>query len=293
MFLSLVVFSSLVFAGITTAQTTNATCSPSFQWAYNSLNQSPCLVAAFLASVCNDGQFMVPALINDLSFYTGPTVAQANACACSSVFYSLLSACADCQSGKVLTWSTFNANCSTVYPQIYKDSIPSGTAVPHWAYQNVTANNGFNITVAQMQLNAPESTANPKATSTTLPPSPIDSSSPKKSHAGAIAGGVVGGVVFIFMICMAAFWFIRRSRKGNAPSNFVQPTMAYHHTGDATPFSSAIQTPKLYNPADPSTFPSSPSSAMYNSGRVQSPSYTGNTVTDGPRTTQYSGVPEV
>ncbi|KAJ7444913.1 hypothetical protein FB451DRAFT_74230 [Mycena latifolia] len=288
----LVALLTLVLAGITTGQNTNATCSSSFQWSYNSLGQSPCLVAAYLGSVCDDGLFMVPALANDLSFYQGPTVAQANPCGCSSVFYSLLSACADCQSGKVLTWSAFNGNCTTVYPQLFVGNIPSNTAVPHWAYQNVTVNDGFNITVAQMQLDAPESTTNPKATSTT-PPGAQDTTAPKKTNAGAIAGGVVGGVILLSLVCMTAFWFIRRRRKGAAPSNLMQTPMGYHPTGNITPFSSAIQTPKLYNPADPSTFPSSSSSAMYSSGRVQSPSYTGNTVTDAPRTIQYSGAPEV
>ncbi|KAJ7120500.1 hypothetical protein C8R43DRAFT_83106 [Mycena crocata] len=290
----LTVLSTLALATVTKGQSTpstNATCSSSFAWSFNSLGQSPCLVAAYLGSVCNDGLFIVPALASDTSFYAGPTVAQANACACSSVFYSLLSACADCQSGKVLTWSSFNTNCTTVYPQLFVGNIPSGTAVPHWAYQNVTAGDGFNSTVAQMQLNAPESTMNPTATGI-----PSQSATPDtfahKTNEGAIAGGVVGGVVLLSLICVAGFWFIRRRRRGVAPSNLLQTPMGYHNTGEITPFSSAIQTPKLYNPADPSTFPSSPSSAMYNSGRVQSPAYSGNTVTDQPRA-QYSGAPEV
>jgi hypothetical protein len=154
---------------------TNATCSPSFAWvspgwfpfrcilshgvlqADNSKGQSPCLVAAYLASVCDDGctqfalkaeavasrnftVFLVPALPNELSSYQGPTVAQANQCGCSSVFYSLLSACAECQSGKILTyaqvslgrlfyllkyrasWSAFKANCNTVYVPMWDSS---------------------------------------------------------------------------------------------------------------------------------------------------------------------------
>ncbi|KAJ7940440.1 hypothetical protein B0H13DRAFT_11869 [Mycena leptocephala] len=85
------IFSTLVLAGLTVAQpSTNATCSPSFAWSFNSLKQSPCLVAAYLGSVCDQGP-----LADDLSYYQGPTVAQVNPCACSSVFYSLLSACAD------------------------------------------------------------------------------------------------------------------------------------------------------------------------------------------------------
>jgi len=284
----LVTFSTLVLAGITAGQpSTNATCSSSFAWADNSLGQSPCLVAAYLGSVCDEGLFRVPALANDMSFYQGPTVAQVNACACSSVFYSLLSACADCQSGQVITWSAFDGNCNTVYPQIFVGNIPSDTAVPHWAYQNVTVER-FNSTLAQMQLNAPESTANAQPTGTVLPSGASNNSS-KKSNAGGIAGGVVGGVVLLSLVCIAVLWFIRRRRRGVAPSNLVQTPMGYHSTGEITPFSTA---PKIYNPSDPSTFPTSSSPAMYSSSRVQSPAYSGNTVTDQPRT-QYSGAPEV
>jgi len=289
----LIVLSILALAGASAAQSTNATCSPSFDWSFNSLGQSPCLVAAYLGGVCDDGVFTVPALANDLSIYEGPTVAQANQCGCSSVFYSLLSACAECQSAQnVLRWSAFNKNCTEVYPQLFVGNIPSKTAVPHWAYQNVTVGDGFNVTLAQMQLNAPESTANPKATGTTLPSGLTGASSPKKSNAGAIAGGVVGGVVLLSLVCLTAFWFLRQRRKRAAPSTLMHTPMGYH-PGEITPFSSAIQTPKLYDPADPSTFPTSTSSAMYSSGRVHSPAYTGNTVTDAPRTTQYSGAPEV
>ncbi|KAJ7775081.1 hypothetical protein B0H16DRAFT_84941 [Mycena metata] len=291
----LVIFAGLVLAGITYAQSgpsTNATCSSSFAWASNSLNQSPCLVAAYLGSVCDDGLFMVPALQNEMGFYQGPTVAQANPCGCSSVFYSLLSACSECQSGQVLTWSAFNAHCTTVYTGIFVNNIPSGTAVPHWAYQNVTIDDGFNSTVAQMQLNAPESTANSQATSTSNPDATgAPGASSKKSNAGAIAGGVVGGLVGAAVLLVLAFWFIRRRRRNVAPSNLSQPSMAYHSSADITPFS-LTQTPKLYNPADPSTFPSTPSSAMYNSGRIQSPAYSGNTVTEQPRA-QYTGAAEV
>ncbi|KAJ7724450.1 hypothetical protein DFH07DRAFT_263738 [Mycena maculata] len=288
----LVALSTFVLTGVAaTGPSTNATCSSSFDWSFNSLGQSPCLVAAYLGSVCDDGLFVVPALINDLSYYQGPTVAQVNACACSSVFYSLLSACSSCQSGQVLTWTAFNGNCTTVYPQLFVGNIPSGTAVPHWAYQNVT-DGGFNLTLAQMQLNAPESTANSQPTATTTPQTSGSpgTASPKKSHAGAIAGGVVGGVVGLALVCIGAFSFIRHRRKGIAPSHIVQTPMGYHPT---TPFSSAIQTPppKLYDPADPSTFPSSISSSMYHSGRVQNPS-SGHTATEQP-SVQYSGAPEV
>lgn len=141
-------------------------------------------MAAYLGSVCDDGRtfflllqvqlppdftvFVVPALPNDTNIYQGPTIGQVNQCGCSSVFYSLLSACSDCQSAQVLTfvrvchipctsrfnyltsWTVFNKNCTTVYTQLcvpysslvqskltghgdrFNGDIPSRTAVPHW-----------------------------------------------------------------------------------------------------------------------------------------------------------------
>ncbi|KAK7020458.1 hypothetical protein R3P38DRAFT_1214265 [Favolaschia claudopus] len=272
---------------------TNATCSPSFAWAANSRGQSPCLVAAYLGSVCNNGLFFVPSL-PDGSFYNGPTVAQANSCGCSSVFYSLLSACAACQSRNFQPWSSFDANCTTVDSQIFRGNIPSETAVPHWAYQNVSSGS-FNTTLAQLQLNAPESTANVQPTSTNLPGGSTSTpTSKKKSNAGAIAGGVVGGIVFVCLAGIATFWFLRRRRRSAAPSNLAATPMAYHSTGNTsiTPFTSftASPPPKLYDPDDPSTFPSS-SSGLHNPARVNSPAYSGHTLTE-PRT-QYSGAPEV
>ncbi|KAJ7219461.1 hypothetical protein GGX14DRAFT_592282 [Mycena pura] len=276
----------------------NATCSPSSQWSSNSLGQTPCLVAAYLGSVCNNGQFTVPA-INATEFYQPPTVdqaAKAGPCACSSVYYSLLSACAECQGAEILQceskWSTYTTNCTEVDLTIFAGSIPSDTAFPHWAYQNVTVGNAFNSTLAQLQVNAPESTAIPAATSTATPSMAANTSSQSKSNAGPIAGGVIGGVVLLSLICIAVCWFMRRRRRGVAPSNSISTPMGYHATGEVTPFTSAAPSPKPYDHADPSTFASSPSSAMYASAMAQS-TYSGNTATGLLHTRQYSGAAEV
>ncbi|KAF7304963.1 hypothetical protein MKEN_01211000 [Mycena kentingensis (nom. inval.)] len=287
-------------AAVTHAQGpgTNATCQAGWEWSFNSLNQSPCEVAAFLGSTCNDGMFFVPALINSTAFYTAPSVAQANPCACSSVFYSALSACAGCQGGQFLLWNKWNEHCSFVY-SIYQNNIPTGTRVPHWAYLAIGEDKGFDPVAAKQdsQSSPPESTAIPESSTTSTPPSSTNATATKKSsNAGAIAGGVVGGVVFLLAAVCLVFWFIRRRRRGDAPSNSVQLPMGYHPSSDITPFTSAIPTPKLYDPADPSTFPSSPSSAMYGGGRVASP-MSGNTLTSytgySMHPPQYSGAPEV
>ena len=84
---------------------------------FNSLNQSPCDVGASLAAVCAPNgckHFFSPLLavlaqaaryVVDFNLsplpsgyvYLGPDAAYATACRCSTVYYSLLSACGSCQ----------------------------------------------------------------------------------------------------------------------------------------------------------------------------------------------------
>ncbi|CAK5269648.1 unnamed protein product [Mycena citricolor] len=300
MFPVLAFLTPLLFGAAASGQgvATNATCSAaSLQWAFNSRLQSPCVVAAYLGGVCDNGLFTVPAL-GPSQEYLGPTVAQANQCICSSVMYSVLSACAGCQGRNVLTWSIFSQNCTTTYISRFPEAIPSNTAVPHWAYQNVTIFDGFNATAAQTQLNAPESTAGGQATSTSIP-SGLPSSHPiepvsggKKANAGAIAGGVVGGVVGAALIFVVAFLLIRRRKHSDPPSRLVTSApVSMSDAGDhITPFTGGLPAAKLYNPDDPSTFPSSIGSTTYHQGRVRSPALSGHTVTG---SAQYSGAPEV
>ncbi|KAI0950181.1 hypothetical protein AcV7_008727 [Taiwanofungus camphoratus] len=77
------------------------------------------------------GQWNVQALPGHTCYYSGPMVAQADACTCSSVAYSLVSACAYCQDGS--KW-TYNCSSSEVVNGQYSHDIPGGTAFPAWAY---------------------------------------------------------------------------------------------------------------------------------------------------------------
>ncbi|KAF8969854.1 hypothetical protein BDZ97DRAFT_1792997 [Flammula alnicola] len=76
--------------------TTKATCLAGFSWSFNSEGDSPCDVAMALAGVCIGTDFTLAPLQPGF-VYLGPNVANANSCRCSSVYYSLLSACAACQ----------------------------------------------------------------------------------------------------------------------------------------------------------------------------------------------------
>ncbi|KZS96129.1 hypothetical protein SISNIDRAFT_451821 [Sistotremastrum niveocremeum HHB9708] len=241
-------------------------------WAFNSLNQSPCLVAADLGAVCSStGTYTVPAL-GAGQFYT-PSTADTH-CECSTVTYSLLAACSLCQGQTPSTWTFYDENCTSISPSVFPLPIPSGVTVPHWAFQDVNSSGNFNATLAQADGDSPESTAPaPSSTSTSSSSSTSSqsssssgssggSSSGHKSNTGAIAGGVVGGVVALLLIGLLAFFFMRKRRGSQADR--VAPG-AYEnaaidgpiHTPDTAVGSYGNMSQKPYDPSDPSTFPSS------------------------------------
>jgi len=276
---------------------------PAYDWSFNSLNQSPCVVASYLGGVCNSGLFSVPPLANG-SLYLGPTLLNTNACRCSSVFYSLISACSLCQNQDFLKWSSYSTNCTPAYT-IWPESIPSGTKVPHWAYLNVAGvDDSFNPTSAEAAGDSPESSAVGQATSSgffssdfsTGNPGPTNAADSNSSHssskAGPIAGGVVGGVVGLALIAALLFWLLRRRRNKLAPSAMVgvEPKMSdgapmaynnnapiatspygYNHTGSTVTatYSGATPAPKLYDPSDPSTFPTATNPGMFSAQQDQ------------------------
>ncbi|KAJ3991785.1 hypothetical protein F5050DRAFT_1792536 [Lentinula boryana] len=277
-FLGLFSLSVLGVDGQIVAPSCNA--SLDFQWSFNTLDQSPCVVASYLGQAC-DVQYSIPS-INSSDHYGGPDLgAQANACQCSSVLYILLSACGACQGGSFITWSAYIQNCTTIYPTIFPEDIPSGTKVPRWAYQNVTAEDDFNPTEAQAVGDAPESTGTAPPTGSTSVSTPTVTSSAlnqgKKTNAGAIAGGVVGGVVVLLLAVAALLYLRRRQRhrkKRAAAENDIDDEPRPYPVGPVsmstlpdtidtgTGFHASIPTMsmpsaamKLYNPSDPSTFP--------------------------------------
>ncbi|KAJ3912812.1 hypothetical protein F5877DRAFT_84430 [Lentinula edodes] len=168
----------------------------------------------------------------------------------------------------------------------YPETIPSGTAVPHWAYQAITGSATFNTTLAQeaggklvyffffqsylSNLDLPESSTAATSTSLTSPSTAIISSTPiatpstassddaHKINAGAIAGGVVGGLAFLCIVIVAfIFRYPCRRRKpdGSRPvspldvdtdMSLAMPTpFMLHHTNPPL---------KPYNPSDPETY---------------------------------------
>ncbi|KAG0700535.1 hypothetical protein DFH29DRAFT_617442 [Suillus ampliporus] len=306
------------------AQTSNVTCQPGFDWMNNTLSQNPCTVAAYLSGVCMGGDFSVYPLPVG-THYTGPMVPQANACECSTVTYSLISACGDCQNSTLLpvSWSAWSYNCSVagtpVYISVYPSDIPSGTLVPNWAYQNVSAGT-FDPVLAQQIGDSPESSAtvvvqsissvthstSVSASLTTSSPttatgsSTASASSSSSSNVGAITGGVVGGIVGLAAIVGLATWFfVKRRRSSKAPPaafSDIGGGPGYIQNVNSNPHPFSMQQPRLYDPADPTTFPTSPpfptvlttSSSIY-----QNPSIPSHIFSQQSRPGQYTGAPEI
>ncbi|EDR14361.1 uncharacterized protein LACBIDRAFT_306125 [Laccaria bicolor S238N-H82] len=294
------------------SNSTAATCLTPNDWSYNSLGQSPCTVASALAGVCV-GEFTLSPLAPDY-VYLGPSVANANSCRCSSVYYSLLSACANCQGRNFLRWSAYDGNCSTVYLSVFPQPLPTGTVVPHYAYLNVQTTDTFNVSLAQTAGGAESSpvatvasntaTGSKTATkSSTVSPTKSGSAAKSGPNVGAIAGGVIGGVVILALIAGFIFWLIRRNNRNKAPpasqmyygpdTASSPPPMSFGGTSTY----SAMPTPKVYDPSDPSTYPSQGPPTTYTPPLHNNvtPNYTGvsqNTfvASPGPR---YTGVPEL
>ncbi|KAJ6623492.1 hypothetical protein B0H10DRAFT_2010041 [Mycena sp. CBHHK59/15] len=218
----------------------NATCPLSYNWMLNSYQQSPCQVAAYLGGVCGSGPaFGVPNLAPG-DYYNGPTREQSNSCRCSSVFYSLLSACAVCQSRAFLNWSAYNFNCTAVFLSIFVGEIPATTNVAAWAYQNVTSYGEFNVSIAekaaasgltQSSVSTSTSSQTSSTSSSGEPPNPslpaVIGSSQSGDDNKKIAWGVIGvvGVVCFIASLVLAHKMWRKHRK---PMASAQSTSFEH-----------------------------------------------------------------
>ncbi|KIK71578.1 hypothetical protein GYMLUDRAFT_235887 [Collybiopsis luxurians FD-317 M1] len=175
----------------------------------------------------------------------------------------------------------------------FPQPIPTGTAVPHWAYQNYlnSSSSTFNVTLAQQLSDNPESSAPSGPTSTS------NSANAKgRSEGGAIAGGVVGGIAFLVISAILVFLFLRHRRRKAAASR-DRPSI-----DDVTAFTAPTSHPtdppspppmRLYNPSDPSTFP--PSQDMIQNNNTESPfsPLSRHPLRNIHAPTQYTGVPEL
>ncbi|KAF5313148.1 hypothetical protein D9619_002646 [Psilocybe cf. subviscida] len=229
------------------------TCMSGFSWAFNTLNQSPCQIASFLGGACvqpGTGLSIPPLLPSQL--YLGPQLNRTTDCQCSSVYYSVLSACALCQGAGVSSWRAYNQNCTMPFLTVFQPAIPSVVKVPHYAYLDVSLGSGqFDPTVAQA-AGGVDSSAVPQPTTSTAP----SAAGHKKSHAGSIAGGVVGGIVGLLLVGFSVYWLLRsRNRRQHQGPIFDEPQSENGTTlgdGKTNPYGAPAQ---LYDPNDPKSFP--------------------------------------
>ncbi|KAG8860386.1 hypothetical protein FRB91_003799 [Serendipita sp. 411] len=130
-----------------------------------------------------------------------------------------MSACGSCQGSLIVKWSTWRQNCpgSLVTVASYPLEIPFDTAVPAWAYLNITLLDKFDAAMAQTVLDEPDVTPGNQTISTSsssftqdtaLTPTstssstftasetdPATGSSSRKNSVPAIVGGRIVGVV--------------------------------------------------------------------------------------------------
>ncbi|KAF8904914.1 hypothetical protein CPB85DRAFT_1437557 [Mucidula mucida] len=243
---------------------------------FNSENQSPCQIGEALGNVCtSDGSFNIQYLPAGY-YYSGIGATFATTCVCNTVYYSLLNVCAACQGGGVAAWDSWSANCTTAY-STFPDTIPQDTSVPHYAYLPLLSNGTFDFASAQTD-SGPEAThagstthasatgSNSASGSAASSTSSAASGGGSSSNTGAIVGGVVGGIAGLAIIAGLIFFFWRRKqRRTTAPQNFngggpESSFLAPNATGTTyTPTTSPNGgfADKIYDPNDPSTFPSS------------------------------------
>lgn len=145
--------------------------------------------------------------------YSGPSLDAANQCECSSVTYSMVGGCSACQGVEIVSWSSWSEDCITNFTGSFPKNIPVDTAVPGWAFDDLT-DKTFDAGVALQETSLPESTATHDPSTETS--SSVSSTSrgeqetftvapaanKSSRNVGAIAGGVVGGVIGLVLLCL-------------------------------------------------------------------------------------------
>ncbi|TFK50575.1 hypothetical protein OE88DRAFT_1808858 [Heliocybe sulcata] len=241
----------------------NATCTDSSLTYLNSLGQSQCYLAYRILKISQDITFL-PAL-DKTSYYP-----MANS-TCNGVAYNIFSACTACQGDYWGDWLDWQNTCDVLgFPASngFTQDIPSGVAIPHWAYYNYSGgvnDTEFNNSVPNLVGEFPEITGVPSddstttVTSSTAAATSSDSASsptlsfvpiptvPAKSRVnpGVIAGGVVGGFVLAGLCALAIGAFVMQQKRGQRRTS---------DSGSDAPYVAPFKG-KLYDPSDPSTYP--------------------------------------
>ncbi|KAF5355723.1 hypothetical protein D9756_004395 [Leucocoprinus leucothites] len=249
----------------------NASCysdgSEDWSWMNNKNGSSPCLTAAAVINPCYGPSYNVPPLLGEDGYEAANGSHNTiNGCYCSWATYNLLAACATCQnrSDKVLTWFKWSEKCGSQFtssnrPYPSNASIPGDMTFPKWSATNpnLWRDGRFNASEAKAKEES-----NP---GDLLDPSEVMSSpTPEKNSnsVGAIAGGVVGGIVVIAFGIAAAIFLYCRSRRRKGQQLRQGPHMSQgpvdHHARSPSDFSAKSFGSALpYNPLGHASLPSS------------------------------------
>jgi len=248
-------------------------CGDAWQWSYNSLGQSPCEVAALLASQCNSSSYTLDPLLPNESY--GGIDGVNNPCQCNSVYYSLICACGARQGS---TWAGFSDwtydNCSIIYLLEYPIQNGTRTPVPHWAYLYIV--DTWNSTAAEIAGDSPENSptgfsrgssvtasgvsqspiSRYLSTTQAVSQSPFSSPSLNVDKLRARQVGTVVGVMVAAILITAILWRFRRRRRRaeEQPSPLLENETHMVEVVDQPDPCFAMPT-RYYDPSDPSTFP--------------------------------------
>ncbi|PIL23319.1 hypothetical protein GSI_14630 [Ganoderma sinense ZZ0214-1] len=156
-----------------------------------------------------------------------------------------MAACGICQGAGIEPWPTYKVNCTKIYNGTYPESVPGGTAIPAWAFLDVTRNSTFNVDAAKVlaeqgvpdvtDVSSSSSSASPSSpssmpstsslsttsliTSTATPLEGTTSgtsttgSSAHGSNAAPLVGGIVGGILGLLLIGTLVLFIVLRHRR--------------------------------------------------------------------------------
>ncbi|KAI9456410.1 hypothetical protein F5148DRAFT_370369 [Russula earlei] len=147
---------------------------------------------------------------------------------CTTVVYSLDSACRACSGASYYNWSEWSLGCAAIPPDgTYPFPISNETRVPHGAYLPVMESDRWNVTLAEVAGDSPEVTPTPVSSfqpsstssviSQSLSASPSNQNKPHAKH-GHIAGAIVGGVISVVLLIAVIFWRCMRAESRPSPS---------------------------------------------------------------------------
>ncbi|KAH9991382.1 hypothetical protein BJV77DRAFT_1150603 [Russula vinacea] len=263
---SLVFFSAFSVAQV---QVSAPNCTlDTWDWTFNSLSQTPCTVLANMMATCNGGNFTVPSL-SPRSRYSGPIDNESgDLCYCSTVGYSLFSACGGCQGQEWITWLEWVANCAkTLPPMSFPNPVPSGIRVPQWALLDVTKEDCWNAKKSSIvggSILGPSGVSDTPTSSSSASFTGSPTPSPRKGGSPntiAIAGVVIGSIAAISTVVTSVFFYRRRPSQetpaihATAATSQPQLPLSDERTFAPSPLSRPPIKMRLYDPNNPATFP--------------------------------------